>query len=108
MLIETIEPSGSGTQPSSAAGAGRAGPAVHALVLPSKIWVRAWLWSLETIRPSLRWAVPVSQRLPPGSFLPMPKACRRLSQAYCGAAVWKRAAMRMPPGCGGWPAISRS
>src|SRR5690348_15247100 len=64
LLIDTIEPSGSGTQPSSAAGAGRFGPAVHLLVRPSKIWVRACRWSLETIRPSLRCAVPVSQRLP--------------------------------------------
>src|SRR3954470_10375514 len=62
--IETIEPAGGGPQPSSAAGAGRFGPAVHLPVFPSKIWVRACRWSLDTIRPSFRWAVPVSQRLP--------------------------------------------
>src|SRR5689334_12417251 len=62
--MDTIEPSGSGTQPSSAAGAGRLGPAVHELVLGLKIWVLACRWSLATIRPSFRCAVPVSHRLP--------------------------------------------
>src|SRR6266511_242588 len=62
--MDTIEPSGSGTQPSSAAGAGRLAAAVQEFVAGLKIWVRAERWSLETIRPSLRWAVPVSHRLP--------------------------------------------
>src|SRR5437660_109658 len=64
LLMDTMEPSGSGIHPSSAADAGRLAAAVQLLVDGLKIWVRAVRWSLATIRPSLRCAVPVSHRLP--------------------------------------------
>src|SRR2546429_949454 len=63
-LTETTEPSGSVTQPSSPAGAGRGPAAVQELLDGLKICVCAVEMSLATMLPFASVALPVSNRLP--------------------------------------------